>query len=163
MFGSRLVSEEVDLMTPALSMDELCAHADAVVIAEVTTLESAWSVTKPVDAAWSTTEPVIETHVHAAVTRVLVGPPTHRMDIDGVEMVLPGGSIGSLTLWVEDAARLAADHRYGLFLIARDAETWGILGGEQGALELPFGSPETQDAFLHALSTCTGRPPGANP
>lgn len=124
-------------MMPSLSIEDLCDHAEAVVIAEVTTVEALW-----------TAEPTIETVVDLAVTRSIVGGVGQAL-----QLRLPGGTVGEVTLAVEDTPALRTDHRYALFLTPRNGSSWTVFGGEQGAIDLQF-DVQTQDDFVASLAHC---------
>lgn len=104
----------------------LCALADAVVVAEVTSQETEWAPGPRGD---------LRTRSWAAVGEVLRGRPG-----DTVELLAPGGTLQGLVQTVEDAARLQVDHRYVL-LLSREGDAWRVTGGAYGAWALPHGAP----------------------
>ena len=110
--GARALQLEV---TPL----ELCVAVDRVVVAEITDIEPRYA-----------TDGRIERLVHGAVSQVVKGPAG-----DGVDFVLPGGTVGDSSLHVSDAPTVLTNGRYLLFLSQRDGQ-WHVQGGEQGALRI---------------------------
>lgn len=100
----------------------LCALADAVAVVEVTSSETAW-VEGPTGG--------LITRTWAAITQRVAGSVG-----DTAEIVSPGGTLGGVTQWVEDAPHLQIDHRYVL-LLSRDGDHWRVTGGEHGAWPVP--------------------------
>lgn len=80
------------LFAPALAAHleltplELCKAVEHVVVAEVTDVDPAFA-----------TDGTIERHVHATVLQTVKGAST-----DGVDFVLPGGTLADLTYLVSD-------------------------------------------------------------
>jgi hypothetical protein len=54
----------------------------------------------------------------------------------GVDVTLRGGRCAGFEQIVEDEARLVADRRYALALVATDDGGWRVLGGSLGVVEL---------------------------
>jgi hypothetical protein len=105
---------------------ELCAHADAIAVVEVTSAETEWA---------EGGDGHLLTRTWASVLQVLDG----KVDVDTVELLAWGGSRDGLTERVEDQALLHIDHRYVL-LLSRDGASWRVTGGEHGAWSLPHGT-----------------------
>jgi hypothetical protein len=104
-------------VTPA----QLCAMSDAVLFGRVSDMETLWAATP---------EGGLERHAFFEVKESLRGPAMPMADV-----VLPGGSYGHLTHWVEDVPELQIDGWYVLFL--QKAEFgWEIIGGDQGAVPI---------------------------
>lgn len=119
------------LSSPAMALQlevrrpELCALSTRVVVAEVTDVEHRWTATGGV-----------ERRVHLAVSDTVRGPAT-----DGLDLVLPGGTMGDYTVWVEDSPTLLANATYLLFLGEDAAGRLTVYGGDQGAVRiLPEGA-----------------------
>ena len=67
---------------------------------------------------------------------------------DDREVILPGGSIGDISQWVEDVPNLEMDRTYLIFLGEHDGRLQ-IIGGDQGAIPIrsadyPAGEPLNQ-------------------
>ncbi|MBW1878576.1 MAG: hypothetical protein JRJ84_09470 [Deltaproteobacteria bacterium] len=129
----------------AVSPEQMCLHADLVVIAEGTSSETLWT---------EGPRGGIETRVWLAVHEAVRGtaPPA-------VEVVLPGGERGGVRHWVEDVPVLGLDRTYLLFL-SRDGEAWRTVAGQQAAILVqrhpkePW--PSVEEA-LGSLGACLGR------
>lgn len=129
-----------------LSPAELCAHADAVLVGEVTAVETRWAEGPAGE---------IERRAFVLVERVWAGSAPET-----VEVVLPGGSLDGLTLWVEHVPELRVDRPYALFLARRPDGAWGVVGGEAGAHPLkpsPAAREPQLAALRGAIGTCRGR------
>lgn len=126
-------------MTPL----ELCKAVDRVVVAEVTDLDPQY-----------TADGRIERRVHATVLRTVKGS-----EDDGVDFVLPGGTVGDQTYFVSDTPNLMANGRYLLFLHPQE----GVLhlqGGEQGALRITRDGARrgvSVEKALELVEGCHGR------
>lgn len=112
-------------LQPDLSQEELEAHAELVVVGEVTSLESRWAA-GPAGG--------IETVAWVALEEVQGGQDPSFLG-HTLEITLPGGVLGEHRTVVSDTPTLWEDARYRLILI-RDGESWRILGGERGATQL---------------------------
>jgi len=124
----------------ALTRQELCAHSERVVIAEVTDIETRWA-----------SRGRIERRVHLAVERTIAGPSR-----DDVDLVLPGGTIGDLQFIVEHSPTLLVDATYLLFV----SERGDVVGGEQGAIRItPPGAHvgESLETALESLEDCRAK------
>lgn len=137
------------LSSPAFALQlevtrpELCALSERVVFAEVTDVETRWTATG-----------TLERHVHVAVSDTVQGPAS-----DGLDLVLPGGSLGEVTVYVEDSPRLLANGEYLLFLGRDQAGRLTVYGGEQGAIRiLPEGarSGEPLSQARESVAVCRG-------
>ncbi len=72
----------------------------------------------------------IETRYDVAVITVVSGALQH----DSLALVLPGGTVGDLSLRVAHTPSLALDSPYLLHLAPRrDGDGWRLVGGEEGA------------------------------
>jgi hypothetical protein len=100
-----------------VSISVLCATADAVVVGEVAS----------VDHQWASGRAAIERHIWFSVE--------DGLQVDGLDVMVPGGTIGRLTQEVEHAAPLELDRRY-LLTLRKVGEFWRVLGGEQGTVPL---------------------------
>jgi hypothetical protein len=123
-------------------LDQVCAASSLVVVGEVTTASSAWA---PGQRA------AIETWVDVAVERVAKG----RLVSDSVLVRVPGGRIGDVALWVEDAPELEVDQRYLLLLTPTGDGSFVVTGGDVGSLPLRATTP-TAEAWLSVLPECVG-------
>lgn len=125
---------------------ELCARADLVLLAETTSVESAWT-DHPVRA--------IETTWDLHVERILRG----AAPAEGVRLVTGGGTVGGLSLTLSEEPELRRDHRYLLLLQRRDDGRYVALGGPAGVLPLAHpgreaGPGETEQEALESLEGC---------
>jgi len=102
---------------------ERCAHADAVVVAEVTGVEGRWA-----DSG------AIESWVDLAVTTRVRGDAP-----DTVTVRVLGGTAGGVRFTVSEAPSLAVDRRYLLFLVRRP-DAWEVLGRD-GVVPLGHDAP----------------------
>ena len=137
-----LSSPPTSALRLAMPRAELCRHSVLVATGEVTGLETRWSGTRPGE---------IETHADVAVDRVLMG----QVPEDDLVVVVPGGTLGDLVQWVEDAALLREDRRY-LLLLHPVPGGWAPVGGQEGAILLlgPQGDGEAEDQALASLAGC---------
>lgn len=114
-------------MQRSVTLGGLCARSDRVVVGEVTGLES---IVRD-DGSGR-----IETWADVSVVQTLRGAPS-----EDLRLVVPGGAVAGMRMWVEDAPRLQTDSRY-LFLLVdlpgRDAVA--VLGGEAGARPIQRGA-----------------------
>ncbi len=135
------------LATPAwalqleMSRPELCQLSSHVVLAEVTGVETRW-----------TPSGSIEREAHVAVIHSVVGDGGDDLDLH-----LPGGTIGEMTVRVEDVPPLLENARYLLF-VAPDLEgRLVVIGGDQGAIRItPEGARkgETEAKALASVEVC---------
>lgn len=121
-----------------LSRPELCAIAELVVLAEVTSGETRWA-----DDESGGIERVRWLHVHEVVSGK--APST-------VEVILPGGTMGDLTHWVEDVPELLSNATYLLFLSHVDGDLQ-VIGGDQGAVRIGTRDEQAGEPKQKALST----------
>ena len=122
-----------------LSRPELCSLADRVVIGEVTSQETLWA---------EGAEGGIVRRAWIAAGRDLRGSGS-----DTVEVLLPGGRIGEVQHRVEDVPDLHTDGRYLLFLHRHPDGSFGVLGGEQGAVRVQQPAGGAGEPFLSALAS----------
>ena len=108
-------SAHAALQPVALSV--LCTTADAVVVGEVAS----------VDHHWVAGRAAIERHIWFSVE--------HGLQVDGIDLRIPGGTIDGLTQALEHAAPLEVDGRY-LLLLRKASDHWTVVGGEQGTVPL---------------------------
>ena len=96
-----------------------CDRAELVLAAEVTGLSPRWA--EGVDGGIET---VVDLHP--------LGLAKGRVGSELV-LVLPGGRMGDIELWVEDVPSLALDQRYLLYLRVGPDGRHRVVGGEEGA------------------------------
>lgn len=133
---SALAPSTAHALQPEMTLGELCEISDFVVTGEVTSGETRWASHAP--------EGAIERIRWIKLDDVLRG------GIQGtVEVVLPGGTMGDLTHWVEDVPVLMTNARYLLFLYEADGGLQ-VIGGEQGAVRIARTDTE-QGASLERL------------
>jgi len=113
-------------LTSSADPAALCALADAVVVAEVTSTETEWAPGPRGD---------LRTRSWGAVSAVLMGTPPST-----VEILSLGGTLQGLVQHVEHEPTLRVDHRYVL-LLSRDGDAWRVTGGEAGLVPLAHGAP----------------------
>ena len=99
--------------------EELCEQSSAVVVAEVTSIETRPGLRHDVETeVWFS--------VHEAV----------RGEMTDFSLVIAGGDLGEVKLWVEDTPKFSEDHTY-LILLSRDEEgALQVQGKEGGVIEL---------------------------
>ena len=114
--------------------------SEHVLLAEVTDIETRW-----------TDEGTIGRWAHLAVVDRVKG--THA---DGVDVWLPGGTMGDLSLRVEDVPDLMANARYLLFLGTGPSGRLEVLGGDQGHIRILKGGvrSETRADALASVEVC---------
>lgn len=117
---------------------ELCELSTLVVIGEVTGHDTTWA---------QGSEGMILTVSDVAVQRTLRGDP-----VQDLRVTTRGGSLQGLTQQVEDAAVLHTDRRYLLMLTPRKGGGWRVVGGDDGAVLLPW-DDEVQP-ILDTLGGC---------
>ena len=123
----------------------LCSVAAAVVVAEVTTIETQWAAGE---------RGGIERRAWLSVLKTAHGDPK-----DTLEIILPGGSMGQISQWVEDVPSLQLDRPYLLFL-GTHQDRLHIIGGDQGAIPISMapGSPgESMAEALNSLGGCRAK------
>lgn len=110
-----------DAARTGASRADLCSVSELVVFATVSDVETHWA-----------DDGNIERHVLLDVERTVKGTlPT------SLEVILPGGQIGSEWMWVEHVPELIKDTRYLLLLDRGDRPgTYQVVGGETGALRV---------------------------
>ncbi len=126
-------------LTVELTPVELCKAVDQVVVAEVTDIEPRF-----------TADGRIERLVHVAVERSVKGP-----QVDALDLVLPGGSLAGLTLFVSDTPNLLTNARYLLFLHPQDGRLQ-VQGGDQGAVRLTRDGARRGVSLEQALASVEG-------
>lgn len=127
-----------------VARSELCEVASHVVLAEVTSGETRWRA-----GTQGGIERVRWLHV---VDGIRGGARTD------LEVVLPGGTIGEVTHWVEDVPELLTNGTYLLFLIPTEAGLQPV-GGDQGAVRVALrpGHPgEPLASALASVEVCRG-------
>jgi hypothetical protein len=144
LLASAFAPHTADALQLRLTPDQLCGLSDAVVHGEVTDLETFWA---PGEQAQIERRAWLDVHGVA-----------HGARLQGAEVILPGGEIGSLKHWVEDVPQLEVGATYLLFL-QRDAENKGyrIIGGDEGAVRIApgdVGQGVKLDDALSALGVC---------
>ena len=113
---------ESQAMQLDLTREALCEFVPSVVLAQAGEPEVLWAPGP---------EGAIETRVW------LVGPTTIKGELfqDG-ELVLPGGTLGDLTHWVEDVPALQTGHTYLFFLTTDSQGDTRLVGGKRGAVQI---------------------------
>ena len=115
------------LWTSAFALEQtvplsvMAAHAERVVVAEVTSAEARWEEGPRGD---------LETVVWLATEQVVQGEAP-----DTLEVLVEGGEIGGHRTWVSNQPVLEPDHRYLLVLVRDDAGRTRVIG-QKGAIEL---------------------------
>ena len=102
-----------------LTLAELEARAERIVVAEVTSVETRWAGNDRGD---------LETVAWLSVEQTLAGEPAAA-----VAVVLGGGHRGDIGTWIPDEPVLVADRRYRLLLARDELDRWRVLGGHAGA------------------------------
>jgi len=102
--------------TVPMSVDRMAGHAHRVVVAQVT------SVQPRTDAAQG-----VVTEVELLTERLLKGVAPAAFTL-----VVPGGTVGEITVWVSDTPAMAVGERVVLFLDASDR----VVAGEHGCLRV---------------------------
>lgn len=137
--------DEASALQLDLSRPQLCSIADAVILAEVTDLETFWSEDQ---------EGGIVRHAAIANLKTVHGQADAALTV-----LLPGGTIGELTQWVEDVPALRVDTRYLLFLDKVD-HGWQVIGGDAGAVLITPGgwrAGETEEKAIASVGGCNAR------
>lgn len=142
VFAWAMVPAAASAAVVPMSVPELAAQADAVVLVHVTGRQS---LRMPDSAVAESRRPIF-TDYTLHVTKVLKG-----MRPAALSLRLPGGEIGNLGLHVSEVPRLAAGETCYLFLDAQDR----VIGGYQGRIDA--GGP-AGDAALEAEIAGTPAP-----
>lgn len=124
---------------------QLCAKADAVVVAEVTSFETVWA---------EGDDGALLTRIWFARTLSVRGDTGNS----AIELVLPGGAKGGIEHRVEDTPKKPQlDRRYLLFLAGGPNGAYKVLGGEAGVIALndaQFGDGERYIDALASVASC---------
>ena len=140
LFGLPRTAQAIRVYIPRPA---LCAQADVVIIGEVTGTTSRWK---------SGDQGGIETLTDVARTQTLRGAEPG----DSLTLLSAGGTIGHLSLRIEDAAALQPDSRY-LLLLRTSADGYHVVGGPDGAILLRWGDRgvgETEASAIASLGGC---------
>lgn len=121
MLALLLALAPADAAQIAYTRPQLCGLSTVVVVAEVTSTETRWSVGE---------DGGIETLVWLAPREGLKGVVPEPL-----ALVVRGGQLGELGLVVEDQPALALDHTYLLLLQDTPAGLM-VVGGEHGAVQI---------------------------
>jgi len=120
---------------------ELCAKADVVVVAEVTSFETVWE----------------EGDGGGLLTRVWFARKLAVRGDSGdhtIELLVPGGIKAGLEHYVEDSPpRPQLDRRYLLFLVVSPRGGFQVLGGEAGVVALNDSIHKDGERYLDAVSS----------
>ena len=116
-----VLSEPVEAAQIAWTRPQLCGLSSVVVVAEVTSTETRWAPGPD-----GGIETIVWLSPREAVKGIVPAP---------LALVLQGGSVDGIVLWVEDQPALALDHTYLLLLSESDAGLV-VVGGERGAVPL---------------------------
>lgn len=120
-----------------LSIEELVAQSDWIVVGVVTEKES----------SWNTQHSQINTLVTLAVEEWVKGEP------EGNEIVItmPGGQVGGVSQRVEDAPDFLIDEEVLVFLKSQGGDVVSVVGGWQGKLIIENGKIAGSDVALTEL------------
>jgi hypothetical protein len=132
--GSHAAQQQVDRPT-------LCSVSTAVVIAEVSSIETQWAAGE---------RGGIERRAWLSVLQTPRGEPK-----DTLEIILPGGNMGEISQWVEDVPKLQPDTPYLLFL-GTYQERLQIIGGDQGAIPIASKPGVPGEPLADALKSLGG-------
>ena len=116
-----VLSDPVQAAQIAWTRPQLCGLSSVVVVAEVTSTETRWAPGP---------DGGIETIVWLAPREAVKGVVPEPL-----ALVLLGGSLDGIGLWVEDQPALALDHTY-LLLLSESDDGLVVLGGERGAVPI---------------------------
>jgi hypothetical protein len=116
----------------------LCSLAKLVVVAEPTTIETQWATGD---------RGGIERRAWLSVHQTVRGKAP-----DTIEIILPGGTMGEISQWVEDVPKLELDRPYLLFLGTHNERLLPI-GGEQGAIPLAIAPNKRGEDLANALKS----------
>lgn len=119
-----------------MTLSELCAESDAIV--EATVVGRSSRQAGVADSRGQNRNPIKTAH-NLKIGRVLKGERASTF-----ELLLPGGTVGDLTMVVSEVPELAAAGRYLLFL-----DENGIVGGPQGSMEIVSGRVPALGLSLH--------------
>ena len=119
---------------------ELCALSEHVLLVEVTDVETRW-----------TSEATIGRWAHLAILDRVKGTQA-----DGIDVWLPGGTMGHLTQQVEDVPNLMVNGQYLLFLGPGGSGQLEVLGGAQGHIRILQNgrNAETREEALASVEVC---------
>jgi hypothetical protein len=118
-----------DAAVRSLSLEQMFSRADRVVVGRVSRVESRW-------AEWVGVGRVIVTRCTITVEEALGGRSGENR-VNEIEVEVPGGSVGDLTLVVSDSPALIDGERAVFFLVAGDdGDIHRIYGLESGKLPL---------------------------
>ncbi len=137
MIGALWLVGGASALQLALTRDQLCGMSDLVAVVELTGVEHRWA-----------DDGRIERQIDLTVQRVVHGPPT-----DDLTLVLPGGTMGELSLWVEDVPDLAEHQPYLVLLKRHEQLGWSFLGGEGGAIPLALAEGHVGEPLAAALAS----------
>jgi len=133
-----------------LTLEELTARADFIVLGTVTNLTSQWTADHK----------SIYTLVALSVEELIKG------DLGNGEIVImvPGGTAEGVTQTMEDAASFRVSERVVVFLRQGDDATYYVIGGFQGKYTIEddkiAGSSTSLVEFISWIKTCAEMQPG---
>lgn len=128
-------------MQMELTRAELCRISDAVVVGEVTDIDTLWA---------ATAEGGLERHAFLSIDTTLKGARS-----TGAVLVLPGGVLGDYVHWVEDVPELQKGTRYALFLEKTEGG-FVVIGGEEGAIVMATEKSWKGETVDHVRATLEG-------
>lgn len=118
-----------------LTLEELVARADWIVIGKVTEKKSQWNADRT----------SIYTLVTLAVEQWLKGQSGNNKMV----IKVPGGEVGGITQQVEDAASFHTGEKALVFLSRNDDGTTGVVGGFQGKTTIEGGNVVSSNQSLN--------------
>lgn len=125
-----------------LSLEELAAYSDWIVIGAITGSKSSWDDERT----------NIFTYHIIAVEKWIKGQEKQ----DELEIKVPGGKVGSTTQWVENTASFQKGEEVLVFLSRNDDGTGGVVGGFQGKYIVEQGRVAGSDFSLQELISLIG-------
>ena len=139
--GAMWIAVSASAMQMDVTPAQLCSISTAVVVGEVTDIETRWVEGE---------QGAIERLAAVSVQQT----PYGSLDQD-IVVTLPGGTLNGLVHWVEDVPKLQVDTAYMMTLEQRDGR-WMVIGGEAGAVQLAVGEHRMGVPLDRALKTLRG-------
>jgi hypothetical protein len=146
LVGLTAYSPESEALQLDLTREEICQVVPTVVVATVGDLETLWA---------PGIEGGLETRVWLSEISSIKGA-----GFAAGELVLPGGTLGELTHWVEDVPTLQLGQSYMFFLTTDLEGETRLVGGARGAVMIrqqDNGPGELLDSALDSLGGCDVR------
>lgn len=120
-----------------LTLEELVAHADWIVVGTVTGQNSQWNAD--------------HSHIYTLVTVAVEEWVKGESDDNEIVINTPGGEVGGTTEWVEDVPSFQKGERVLVFLQLHDDGSAGVVGGWQGKFVIENGNIIGSDLSLAEL------------